>query len=288
MRKAAASHEHGGARGWLLHANLVVAFVAAAFVAGTYAWLGQPPDLAFLVLAVAGTFLVYQLDRAWRPGAADRRNQPERLRWVRRHRAYVWGSTAAAGLALLGALGHLRPAPALLAAGVGTLGLLYALPLAPGRRSLRSVAGLKPVWIALAWTLGGVVGPAVQTGTLSGAVAWLALYRGGFVLANGLLADWPDQAGDRREGLHTPAVRLGARRLRLVVAALLGVTLACGAVALRAAGLPPVFAVDLGGPMLLLACLARPLPTSRFFYGFWIDALVAWPGLTALLAAVFG
>lgn len=270
-------------RAFLLYASVPVGGIAVALLLGTYALLGLPPSGSLLLLAFCGAFLVYQLDRSLFAGPEDALNQPERVAWVRRHRRWIWTSSALAAALALGALPWLRPQTLAVGALLGVPGILYAVPLLPGRRRLKSMGPLKPVLIAAVWALGATLLPAIEAGhAWTSGVGALALYRFLFILPNALLADLPDRDGDRLAGLRTAATALSPRVLRRLAAASLTAAMAGGLVALWSFGAPRLLYVDLAGPVLLLALVLRRATPSRWFYGFALDAVVAWPAATAL------
>ena len=273
-------------RAFLLYGSLPVGGIAVALMLGTYALLGLPPAAPLLLVGFCGAFLVYQLDRSLWNGLEDQLNQPERVAWVRRHRRWIWTSSVlAAGLALC-ALPFLQSATLTVGALLGGLGLLYGVPLRGrllGGRRLKALWPLKPVLIAGVWATGATVLPVLEAGlAVTSGVGALALYRFLFILPNALLADGPDVEGDRRAGLRTAATELSPKALRAVAALLLGLAIGGGLVAVWSLGAPPLLYVDLGGPVLLLCLLWYRSGDSRWLYGFVIDAVIAWPALTAL------
>ncbi|NBC18612.1 MAG: hypothetical protein GVY18_15015 [Bacteroidetes bacterium] len=270
-----------GLRAFVLYSNAPVAGIAVAFMLGTYAWLGLPLDGPLLVLATCGAFLVYQADRVLHVPPEDVINQPERRAWSQRHRGATWSLTAVALVGALLAMPFLRGPTLLLGAGLAGLSLLYVAPLLPGQRRLKGVWFLKPLAIAAAWAVGGVVAPVLEAGkSVTLAVVTLAGARLLFVLPNALLADWPDRTGDRRAGLGTPALRFSQstiQRLGLLSLAGSAGLLAVSGVLLRVGWL---LAVDGVGLALMGWAVLRAPRASRWFYGVTLDAIVAWPGVT--------
>ena len=274
----------------LLYSGVPVGLVAVGFILGTYALLGLPPSGHLLVLAFCGTFLVYQAERALWPAPEDALNHPQRLAWNARHRGYGWGAAALAALGALATLPFLRPATLGVGGGLALVSLLYQMPLLPRRRRLKSLALAKPVAIAGAWAVGGVLLPVLQAGASVGGLALGALlaYRFCFVLPNALLADWPDRAGDAAVGLRTPALTCTAWQLHGLAAAFLLPPLVGGVLALGLVARPALLLLDLGGPVLMLALVGWSWrrTRTRFFYGYLLDLAVAWPALTAALAGL--
>ena len=272
----------GAVGAFLLYANLPVGGIAVCFVLGTYALLGLPPSLPLLLLAFCGVFLVYQVERTLNPAPEDAFNHPNRLAWVAGHRRYVWVSTGLAVGGVVATLPWLQPetlaAGVVLALGSG----FYMVPVGPRRRRLKSVWYLKPLVISGAWAVGGVLLPVLEAGApvATGVVALMG-YRLLFVLPNALLADWPDRAGDARAGLVTVATRSSAGQIRRLSVVALLTALGGGFVALSAFEVPWLLAVDLVGLLVMLIVVVRPWPQTRWFFGFVLDLIVAWPVMTA-------
>lgn len=280
VRRAPSAHP---VRAFLLYSSVPVGGIAVALMLGTYALLGLPPSGPLLLLAFCGAFLVYQLDRSLLAGPEDALNQPERVAWVQQHPKWLRTSAALAAALALGTLPFLRPATLVTGALLGLPGVLYAMPLPWGGRRLKSVWPLKPVLIAAAWASGAAVLPVLEAGlAVTSGVGALALYRFLFILPNALLADWPDRAGDRRAGLRTAATELAPRTLRRLAVAPLILAIVGGLLAIWLFDAPGLLYVDLAGPLLLLGFVRRLPAGSRWFYSFVLDAVVAWPALTAL------
>jgi 4-hydroxybenzoate polyprenyltransferase len=278
-----------GIRPFLLYSNVLVGGIAAAFTLGTYGWLGLPVDVPLVVLAACGAYLVYQADRALHVPPEDAINQPYRQAWSRHHRGVTWGGTGLAIIGALVAMPFLSGPTLLLGVGLAALSLLYIAPLLPGRRRLKGIWFLKPLAIAAAWAVGGVVAPVVEAGQpVSLAIIMLMGGRLLFVLPNALLADWPDRAGDRQAGLSTPALRLSARTIRRL--ALLALAGSSGLLAMSAALLQVSWlaAVDGVGLVLMAWAVLRAPRASRWFYGVTIDVIVAWPGISWSVGRIAG
>lgn len=275
----------GASRGWLQYSALLEGSVAASMLLGTHALVGVVPTPALLVLAFCGTLLVYLADRVlgWAP--EDALNQPARRAWLRAHRGYVWTAAAAALAGALLALPHLRAATLLAGVGLLLLAACYVAPVLPQRRRLKAVWFFKPVAIAGAWAGGAVLLPLVEAAAplTAGAVA-LVLSRFFFVLANALLADVADRAGDRAAGLHTAATEWAPRRVRRGVVSLLLLAAATGLAALLFLERPWLLCVDLAGPLLLIGLVRRSPSVWRSAYRLGADLVMAWPAVTAVVA----
>jgi 4-hydroxybenzoate polyprenyltransferase len=267
-----------------MYSNLLVGFVAGAFMLGTYAILELSVHLPLLVLACSGTFLVYQADRALFTSPEDRINVPERISWVHDHRVYVVGSSIVAFTLVLGMFPLVRPSIRWFVGGYAVLGFMYAILGFGDRFRSTGVHVGKPLVVALGWSFGGVLLPAVQADIdISPAVVLLVIYRLGFVLPNPLLADWADRAGDMHVGVFTPAAFLAERTLRRISQIILAVTTAAGLGAVVLWHAPALLWIDLLGPIFLFVSLSGQLPRRRWFYLVTQDGLMAWPAVTALV-----
>ncbi len=274
---------------FILHSNVVVGGVAFCFMVGNYALLETAPSLPLLILATCGTMLVYLMDRVWMASPEDGINRPERLAYVEGHRGLLLTETLLVAGGGIAASFHLRPATLLVGAGLGLLGLLYTVPVFPGGRRVKSVPILKPLVIGLAWAVGGVWLPVIEAGgTLDGWVLLLTGYRLLFIFPNLLMADIPDRQGDRVFGVENIA---RAHMLEpMLQAARFGLLLAGGGMLawVGLAGGPWLVGVDVVGLVLMFLLLRNPLNRPSWFYGLVIDAVVAWPLVTALVARFTG
>ncbi len=272
-----------GWAGFLAHDATLVAGVAVALTLATYALLGLPPDAPLVAAVACGAFLVYQADRALGRSPEDVLNRPARVAWMRRHRRYVRASLAVAAVGLVATLPLLRPATLAAGAALGLAGAAHvaALPgLAVGGR-------LKPVLVAAVWA--GVTGglPVVEAGAAwTDAALVLLAYRALALLPNVLLADWADRAGDAAVGRPAGVGRWTPRGLRRRAYAALGAAAVLAALGALATGHPLRWTVDAAGlAVLALAVRAtRATPPPLFV----LDALVAWPAATALVAWLGG
>jgi 4-hydroxybenzoate polyprenyltransferase len=166
----------------LVFSSAWVAAAAAALCAAAAAALGAAPQLPVFLLAACGTFAIYNLDRL-RDLERDRLTAPERSAFVASHRVTLLAGSGLAATAAV-ALGVRLGAPVVaLLAPVLLAGLLH--------RRLKRFGGVKPVYIAFAWTLVTVGLPAVAAGATRH-LAWVAALVFGTVFANAVASNLRD------------------------------------------------------------------------------------------------
>lgn len=249
-----------------------------------YALLELPLSWPLLVLGFCATFLVYQAERIVHTAPEDDYNHPERRVWLASHRRHVWISSFSAAGVAVAMLPLLRPATLVAGVILASLSVLYMVPLGKGRR-LKGYGVLKPLLISMAWSVGGVVLPALQAGAIvDGPVIAQVGYRFFFVLPNAVLSDWPDREGDDRAGLRTLATCLSLRKLQWVATVALALGIGGVFIAFFFFNTPWLLGVDALGLCLMLGLVWRSVPSSRLRFSFLLDALIAWSGVTACIA----
>lgn len=127
----------------LLYSSGWVALAASALTAAAFRALGTEPRPAALLLAFAGTLVVYNVDRL-RDLERDRGNAPRRTAFVDRHRSVLVGGVVTAALAAVAAAAWAGPAVMGLSAVVLSLGLVH--------RRIKHVPLAKALYLAGAWT----------------------------------------------------------------------------------------------------------------------------------------
>ncbi len=263
---------------------LPVGGIAVALMLGTYSLLDLSPDLPLLVLAASGTTLIYLVDRASELSPEDVYNSPGRLRWVRRHRGYLWGMAGTMSLLGVATLPFLRPSTLVVGVFLGGLGVAYGLPILPGGRRLKSLAPLKPFLVAVPWAVGAVVLPVLEAGaSLSVGVVALTGYRACWVLPNVLLAEWSDRFGDEAVGLNESRRGPFHERLHERASIWAGIGVLGALVSVGWGGGRTLLLVDAVGLLFLLAGVWRLRPDRKPEHAFLADLLVAWPLVTAVV-----
>ena len=267
----------------LVHDPLPIGGIAVALMLGTGALCGVPVSTPLLVAAVCGTALVYGADRVLIAAPEDAWNRPGRARWVQAHRR--WLHVEMAGLLIVGlwALAGLRGRTIAWGIGLAGLGGIHLVSGGTGRPITTLGIG-KPILVAVAWALGGTILPVVEAGGVLDATVWgLAGYRVLFILPNVLLSDWGDRTGDRAAGLASWTTWGTGRGLRWASTVMLvGAMAGAGGVSWWGAQ-PLLWGVDAVGPLLMLGAVWMVDP-QRTAHRFLLDAIVAWPAVTALVA----
>ncbi len=211
----------------LIFSSVWVAGVAAVLASAASFGLGHSPSAAVVLLASAGTFVIYNVDRL-RDLERDRTTSPLRSAFVERHEKALQVAVGLALLVSIFAASTLSPAAWLLCGGGLAIGLMH--------RRLKHLARLKPAYVTCVW-LGVVVGlPAATQGASAGRLAGVLAVIGCAIFANLLasnLAPGQESRGIAR-ALATAAAGvaialLGPVELRALAAIPLGqaVALAC-------------------------------------------------------------
>jgi 4-hydroxybenzoate polyprenyltransferase len=206
---------------------------------------------------------------------------------VEAHRGWLYGEAGILLIVGMLALSALRLDTLLWSVGLGGLGGLHLLSGGAGR-PMGALSLGKPFLVAGAWALGATILPLVEAGvSLDATAGGVAGYRFLFILPNVLLSDWGDRTGDRAAGLASwtrwgtgSGLRWGAT---VMLAGAIGGALGMG---VQNAQLL-LWGVDAVGPLLMLGAVWGVDP-QRSYHRFLLDALVAWPGVTALVAWVMG
>lgn len=258
-----------------------------AVLLGTSALLEVPVSIPLLIVGFCGTACVYWADRVV-ASPEDTWNHPDRRQWVRAHRR--WLLIEGAVLLVGGGLAGMYLSTSVVIAG-GILAAISGLHLVTvgEHGSLLNAIGVgKPLLVALVWAVGGSVLPVLQMGlTIGPEELALTAYRFLFILPNLLLSDWGDREGDAAAGLRPWSEHWTDRGIRWIATVLLVVAIVGAAGVSLSYERPLLLRIDAVGPacMLVAVWLVEP---SRPDHRFALDAVVAWPAVTALLAWVVG
>lgn len=182
----------------LAWSSVWVALAAGALAAAATRAMGAslPPEAFGLV--VAGTFVIYNVDRL-RDVAHDRATSPRRTAFVERHARALRAATVAGGVVAVGLALYVGLAAPLVLTPVAALGF--------GHRRMKHLAFAKSAYITLAWVCVVVVFPAVA-GTGAHSVAWTALVIGAAIQANAIASNVRDLEGAVPRIGSGPALRL--------------------------------------------------------------------------------
>ena len=193
---------------------------AAGWVVVTLATLALPLDWALIGLAFLLALAFYTRDRLdEKERQADRLTMPERTAWVQRYevvlQGLVWASFFGALLLLA-----FRPAALLpLLAGLG-FALSYTVrwfPWRGARLGWKHLPGMKMPFVAALWTLTTVITPAAVYDQLWRKETWLLVVAvWAFIMAQILLNDLRDIAGDQLSGVTSLPVLVGETKARRI------------------------------------------------------------------------
>jgi hypothetical protein len=238
--------------------NGVVAAAAAVLAAAASRAMGMSPDPFVVVLAAAGTLLIYGVDRL-RDVARDRVTAPARTAFVERHRTAMLRLSAVGGALALVAGWEAGWRVVAVAGGVAALGFAH--------RRLKHRIAAKPVYLVLAWTAVAVGLPLARDPD-GRSPAWVALVIALSVWANVILSNLKDAEG--------AAAYFGARRARRVARAACGVALGLALVG------PPRVSRLVPLPVAMAAAVLGFRSSER--YAAWcVDGALVLGGLLALL-----
>jgi len=287
---------------------LVVGAIAVALIMGNSALLDLPLSVPLLFAGWGGATLIYGLDRWPRLSPEDRWAHPRRVAWIRRHARWLWVERTVCIAVVVGSAFVLRSETVAVAFGFAALGILHVAPVWPGRRRLKSFGWGRRVSVAIVWATASVLlplleaqpvldqrsEPAATAGSGSGDHSPLILALGLTVVrylvvwANVAIIDWADGPAERRAGIKTFAgVGASAIRGRAVTAALAA---AAGIVGLGVfTGRSPVlFGIEAVGAVGMAGLLWVLRPQDRGEHRLILDAAVAWPLLTFIVARTWG
>ena len=269
-------------RSFLLYSNSHISLIAFALVSSTWVVFKLEASWALAVVASSGAFIVYQLDRFWLSGPEDLINQPERVKWYQDHSIYQYTSIGFCAILGFIALFFLEPVTLWMGLLLGGVGLIYLVPYGSQLVRLKGHWLAKPLFIALCWSVGGVLLPLLESGQrVDGMVGVFLLYRCLLISANVLLADLPDKSGDAGSDLGTLAVLLTKRTLIQIILCLSVLALIVGATYGLQSGWPILLYIDLGGAVLMMMIAIRAYrnedPDSHFLYGYVNDLIIGWP-----------
>ena len=182
----------------LAWSSLWVSLAAGALATAAARAMGLPFSADVTALVVAGTWVVYSVDRL-RDVERDRVTSPRRTAFVERHAPALRAATAGVALLALGLAIRVGLGTALVLLPVAVLGFWH--------RRVKHLAFLKSSYLTLAWVCVVVVFPAAAT-TGARHVGWVALVLGAAIQANAIASNVRDrEAGVPRLG-SGPALRL--------------------------------------------------------------------------------
>lgn len=269
-------------RQFLVYSNIHIPFLAFVLIISSSVFLAVEISFPLAIVASAGAFLIYQVDRVWLLSPEDLINQPTRVEWYHKHLLFKYVSTF---LAIgTGCVGMFFLHVETLGSGflLGFLGLIYLLPYGGCIKRLKGHWLAKPAFIGFCWSYGGVILPAIEGGVVVHEMVWLFfIYRYLLIAANVLLADLPDRRGDECSDLVTLAVFLSEEKIIQIVSGLSVLTFIVGLIHGVVYHWPLVLFIDLGGAVLLtiLAYVSfrMDLSDSHFLLSYVNDLVIGWP-----------
>jgi (E)-4-hydroxy-3-methyl-but-2-enyl pyrophosphate reductase len=275
---------------------LLLAFGAGCLTYTSALLQGLPLEVSWVFIAALYVFSMHVLNRL-----ADRDsenfNQPGRSEFYRRYGTWMIGagiSSAVIALTLAWFEGLL---PFLLLLAISALGMIYNLPLLPGRprarfhyRKLKDVPGSKTLLVALAWgVVTSLLPPLAQEGRLLSGTPMAFLYTSILVFVRSTLYDFKDIQGDLMVGKETIPIVLGRWKTEVLVVLLL-IFLGAGLTAAATLGwttsLATVLLISLGYVVSYYYLYRRKITAWGFPFEWAVDGSFIFAGLLAFLWAM--
>ena len=267
---------------FFLYSNLHIPVIALALISSTSVVFNIEFSVALALVSCTGTFVVYQFDRVFLRSPEDGINQPERVNWYREHPIYTYVSMCL-GVVIGGiATFYLSTKTVWFGASLGLFGVLYLVPYGSHQVRLKGHWLVKPLYITLCWTCGGVILPLIESGWKIDNLVWyFFLYRSLLIFANVILSDLPDQRGDRVARLNTLATLISKKNLIQLVIGLALLSLFIGIIQGIHYNWSFVLYLDLLGAafMVGLAYVAgqEDRSNSHFLFSYVNDLIIGWP-----------
>ena len=278
---------------YFLYGNLYLGVLAVSLVWASEKLFSLPSDGVLKWFVFFSTLLVYNLDRISNL-VPDTRNTPERAGFFRKNRTLILWISAFSVLPLAWIVLHLSWSSLLWFVPLGLVTLLYLYvfgwrQVGPGAAPL-----FKPVILSLVWTSVVVAAPfAVQGRSLEGGALWLCGIRFLQYFANGILFDFRDVRGDRKEGKANFVVSAGASAAIWTGFAVLSAALAITLYALSVGLLPGAAWAEVVVILFYLIVSVRVYSTGRaplqkeIHYALFLDGALFLPALALALILLF-
>jgi (E)-4-hydroxy-3-methyl-but-2-enyl pyrophosphate reductase len=275
---------------------LLLAFGAGCLTYTSALLQGLPLEGSWVFIAALYVFSMHVLNRL-----ADRDsenfNQPGRSEFYRRYGTWMIGagiSSAVIALTLAWFEGLL---PFLLLLAISALGMIYNLPLLPGRprarfhyQKLKDVPGSKTLLVALAWgVVTSLLPPLAQEGRLLPSTAVAFFYTSILVFVRSTLYDFKDIQGDLMVGKETIPIVLGRWKTEVLVVLLLlflGAALTAAATRGWTTSLATVLLISLGYVVSYYYLYRRKITAWGFLFEWAVDGSFIFAGLLAFLWAM--
>jgi 4-hydroxy-3-methylbut-2-enyl diphosphate reductase len=220
---------------WMRHAlkfmlltNLLVALGGFSLTHAAALLAGRRPDLIHPSLAFFYIYAMHVLNRFLDKGASTY-NDPEMAHFYKRHRNFLIITGIASIIGAL-ILAYLLGTPIFLAvAGISVLGIIYSIPIVPGKRrvqwrysKIKDIPGSKTFSVAFAWAALIALIPLLESTPLKWAPAFISfLFVFSMVYVRSALFDIFQVQGDLIVGEETLPIILGERRTLLLLKGLL-------------------------------------------------------------------
>ena len=209
---------------WILYSNLFIALCAAALVWETEILLGISAGIdAISTMVFFATLFLYGGHRMLALRRIPDANRNHQLKWSKKYQFGIFILTLLGGGMVASGVFHLTFASFLLVVPMGSISVLYELPILRyknGYRRLRDIGFLKIAWITIVWSAITVLLPAFQYGEqVKGLeVITVFLMRLALIFSLGLSFDLRDWEYDSAAGLKTIPLMLGrSKTIRAII-----------------------------------------------------------------------
>jgi len=278
---------------FVLFSNIFISLCAAASAWETFLLAGKT-NWHYLLFVFCSTFVFYNMQRVLLSRDYVSEDSSERHRWIARHIRLLTVLSGIAFIASIPLVIKWEWKLVLVFAFFCVLATLYFIP----KVNLRTIPGLKAVYISLLWTFSTVVFPSLLIGfRLEKGYLWLlAAERFFFILPLCIVFNIRDIDYDRKRGVRTLPVLIGVGATKIISASLVFIFSALliyrcyfyGLVVKFGESMQPfVPALLVSGLITLLALLFADKKRSEYYYILVVDGMILLQAVLVFLTEVF-
>ena len=250
---------------WLVYSNLWVALAAPSVLYVHAVLLDSEFPNEMYVFVFAAVLFTYNIQRLYRAGSFLSPELLTRHRWIVKHLPFLWAITLSALIPIVFCIPRLPVGFLLLLLPAVLFSALYFLPILPGGKRLRDLPLIKIPIVAITWAWVLIIAPA--EGYME-SIPPLFLFELLLFFAVTLPFDLRDKLHDQKSGTITWAIRLGEKKTKRLVLALVALSLIPLSIFFSSAAfIPLVLSVSLTGAILSRVNEQR----NDLYYGFLLD-----------------